>query len=133
MDPRRSERIAETIREELEEILNYELSDPRIRSARVTEVLWVKISRTALTGRCCNLSINVREVPVHALVSTEASRRSLGDVLAGDNVALLIKLLDTLTSSQALVGRRVGRQVGVGRVDREKRVEHTCYQQRNRL
>lgn len=35
----RNERVAESLRNELEEILNYELSDPRIASVGVTEVL----------------------------------------------------------------------------------------------
>jgi ribosome-binding factor A len=39
MDPHRSERLAEAMREELEEIINYELSDPRISDVAVTEVL----------------------------------------------------------------------------------------------
>lgn len=39
MDPRRNERVAESLRNELEEILNYELSDPRVSSVVVTEVL----------------------------------------------------------------------------------------------
>ena len=39
MDPRRTERVAESLRAELEEIINYELSDPRIGSVSVTEVL----------------------------------------------------------------------------------------------
>ena len=39
MDPRRSERISETLREELEELICWELSDPRIECAGVAEVL----------------------------------------------------------------------------------------------
>jgi len=39
VDPRRNERVAESLRNELEEILNYELSDPRVASVVVTEVL----------------------------------------------------------------------------------------------
>ncbi|MCP5109858.1 MAG: 30S ribosome-binding factor RbfA [bacterium] len=39
MDPRRTERLTEAIREELEEIFNYELSDPRVGDVRVSEVL----------------------------------------------------------------------------------------------
>ena len=39
MEKHRSERLAETLREELEEILNYELEDPRIDALGVTEVL----------------------------------------------------------------------------------------------
>lgn len=39
MDPHRNERVAESLRNELEEILNYELDDPRLTSVVVTEVL----------------------------------------------------------------------------------------------
>ena len=39
MDPHRHERVAEHIREELEELMGYELSDPRVGSVSVTEVL----------------------------------------------------------------------------------------------
>ncbi len=39
MDPHRHERVAESIREELEEMIAGELADPRIGSASITEVL----------------------------------------------------------------------------------------------
>lgn len=39
MEKHRGERLAETLREELEEIVNYELEDPRIGAVRVTDVL----------------------------------------------------------------------------------------------
>jgi ribosome-binding factor A len=39
MEPHRSERLAESLRIELDEILNYELDDPRITTVTVTEVL----------------------------------------------------------------------------------------------
>jgi ribosome-binding factor A len=39
MDPRRTERLSEALRFELDEILNYELDDPRMTSVAVTEVL----------------------------------------------------------------------------------------------
>lgn len=39
MDPRRSERLSEIIRVELEEMISYELSDPRIDVNAVAEVL----------------------------------------------------------------------------------------------
>jgi ribosome-binding factor A len=35
----RTERLSENIREELEELIGYEMSDPRVGSATVTEVL----------------------------------------------------------------------------------------------
>ena len=39
MDPYRHERISESIREELDELIAYERSDPRVGSATVTDVL----------------------------------------------------------------------------------------------
>jgi ribosome-binding factor A len=47
MDPRRAERVSETIREELEELIAYELSDPRIQISGVAEVLISPDARTA--------------------------------------------------------------------------------------
>lgn len=38
MDPHRAERVSESIREELEELIGYEMSDPRVGPATVTEV-----------------------------------------------------------------------------------------------
>ena len=38
MDPHRSERVSESIREELEELIGYEMSDPRVGPATVSEV-----------------------------------------------------------------------------------------------
>jgi ribosome-binding factor A len=38
VDPHRHERVREIIREELDELIGYELSDPRVGSATVTEV-----------------------------------------------------------------------------------------------
>lgn len=38
LDPHRAERVSESIREELEEMIGYELSDPRVGSATVSEV-----------------------------------------------------------------------------------------------
>lgn len=38
MDPHRAERVSESIREELEELIGYELSDPRVGSVTVAQV-----------------------------------------------------------------------------------------------
>jgi ribosome-binding factor A len=38
MDPHRAERVSEALREELAEIIEYELSDPRLSAVTVTEV-----------------------------------------------------------------------------------------------
>ncbi|MEP7367089.1 MAG: 30S ribosome-binding factor RbfA [Acidobacteriota bacterium] len=40
MEARRSERVAEVLRDELGEIINYELDDPRITPTAVTEVFF---------------------------------------------------------------------------------------------
>ena len=40
MEARRSERVAEALRDELGEIINYELDDPRITPVAVTEVFF---------------------------------------------------------------------------------------------
>jgi ribosome-binding factor A len=39
LDPHRSERLSEAIREELEELIGYEMSDPRIGNTSIAEVL----------------------------------------------------------------------------------------------
>lgn len=39
MDPHRAERVSESIREELEELIGYEMSDPRVGSVTVSEVI----------------------------------------------------------------------------------------------
>lgn len=38
MDPHRAERVAEGLREELDELINYELTDPRVGEASVVDV-----------------------------------------------------------------------------------------------
>jgi len=38
LDPHRNQRVAESIREELEELISYELTDPRIGGATITEI-----------------------------------------------------------------------------------------------
>ena len=38
LDPHRNERVSEGLREELDELINYELTDPRVGPAAVSEV-----------------------------------------------------------------------------------------------
>jgi ribosome-binding factor A len=38
LDPHRNERVSESIREELEELISYEMSDPRVGPASISEV-----------------------------------------------------------------------------------------------
>lgn len=47
MDPRRNERLSEILREEIEEIVTYELSDPRIDVEGISEVLLSPDSKQA--------------------------------------------------------------------------------------
>jgi ribosome-binding factor A len=47
MEPHRAERVAEALRSELEEILNYELSDPRMTPVAITEVILTPDGRKA--------------------------------------------------------------------------------------
>jgi ribosome-binding factor A len=60
MDSHRGERVSEALREELGELIAYELSDPRIGEAAVTEVL---------------LSPNMRHAQVRLHLSSEAARQ----------------------------------------------------------
>jgi ribosome-binding factor A len=47
MDERRAQRVSEALREELSEIIGYELSDPRVGGVEVTEVLLAPDLRVA--------------------------------------------------------------------------------------
>jgi ribosome-binding factor A len=47
MEPHRAERVAEALRTELEEILNYELNDPRMTPVVITEVILTPDGRKA--------------------------------------------------------------------------------------
>jgi ribosome-binding factor A len=61
MDSHRAKRVSEALREELSEIISYELSDPRIGDAAVTEVL---------------LSPDMRRAQVRLHLSDEADRQA---------------------------------------------------------
>jgi ribosome-binding factor A len=53
MDARRSQRVSEALREELSEIVGYELSDPRLAAVTVTEVHVTPDLRTAQVRVLC--------------------------------------------------------------------------------
>jgi ribosome-binding factor A len=48
LDPYRHERVSQSIREELDELIAYEMSDPRVGGATVTEVLITPDYRKAM-------------------------------------------------------------------------------------
>ena len=69
MDPRRSERISEAMREELDEMIAYELADPRVEGASVAEVL---------------ISPDARHARIRVLVEgTEDKQRDVIEALNG--------------------------------------------------
>jgi ribosome-binding factor A len=67
VDPHRSERVSENMREELEELIGYELSDPRVGSATVTEVLISPDFRHALIRLACTGTPQEQEDTVEAV------------------------------------------------------------------
>ena len=67
MDPHRNERISESIREELEELIGYELSDPRIGPMSVTEVMVSPDFRHALVRLACQGSPQEQEATLAAV------------------------------------------------------------------
>jgi ribosome-binding factor A len=60
MDAHRNERVSEALREELGELISYELADPRIGETSITEVL---------------LSPDMRHAQVRLHLDTDASKR----------------------------------------------------------
>ena len=79
MESRHNERLAETLREELEEIINYELSDPRIGSATVTEVLLAPELRRAMVRLSLSGEAGVQRETLTAL---QGARRHVRGLLA---------------------------------------------------
>ena|ERR1700761_5503856 len=80
MDSHRTERVAEALREELGEIIAYELSDPRIGDAAVTEVLLSPDMRHAQVR--LHLSDEARE-PAATIRALDGARHFLRRQLAG--------------------------------------------------
>lgn len=67
MDSHRTERVSEALREELGEIIAYELSDPRIGDATVTEVLVSPDMRHAQVRLHINSENGQQEQTIQAL------------------------------------------------------------------
>jgi ribosome-binding factor A len=79
MDPRRSVKVAETLREELDEMINYELSDPRIETKGITEVLLSPDGRKANVRVALSGSARQQQDTIDALNhATSFLRRELG-------------------------------------------------------
>jgi ribosome-binding factor A len=67
MDPHRAERIAETLREELEELITCELADPRINVAGIAEVLISPDARQARARLLLEGSVREQQATLEAL------------------------------------------------------------------
>ncbi|MCW5976618.1 MAG: ribosome-binding factor A [Bryobacteraceae bacterium] len=79
MESHRNERFAEALRQELEEIINYELSDPRIGEVIVTEVLVGPGHKQARV----RLSVTAPGGPESTLAALNGARRHLQRTLSG--------------------------------------------------
>ena len=79
MDSHRSERVSEALREELGELIAYELSDPRIGDAVVTEVLVSPDKRHAQVRLHLTTSLAEQKATIQAL---EGARHFLRRQLA---------------------------------------------------
>ena len=80
MDPYRSQRVSEAIREELSEIIGYEMADPRLGLVDVTEVFVAPDKRHA---RVLLHLGGDEKTQAEALVALEGARHFLRRELAG--------------------------------------------------
>jgi ribosome-binding factor A len=67
MDPRRAERLSEALREELAELIEYELQDPRLAGITVTEARLVPDGRHLLVTVSLKGNAAERQLAVEAL------------------------------------------------------------------
>ncbi len=79
MEPHRAERVSEAIREELAEIIEYEMSDPRIASVTVTDVRVAPDLRTAVVRILGGAEPQIQQ----ALQALEKARHYIRRELAG--------------------------------------------------
>lgn len=80
MESHRNERFAEALRQELEEIINYELSDPRIGELTITEVLVAPGNKQARVRLSLGGNHRTAEPTLAAL---NGAREHIRQVLAG--------------------------------------------------
>jgi len=77
MDPRRSERIASAMRDELDEILNYELEDPRIGAVVIEEIILSPDGKKALARLTPDGDANAQHEALRAINGASRHVRSL--------------------------------------------------------
>ena len=67
MDPRRSERLSQSMREELEELISYEMGDPRIDVQAISDVLVTPDGRKARVLLILTSNAQKQEETIEAL------------------------------------------------------------------
>ncbi len=115
MTTRHTERLAEAIREELDEIVNYELADPRIEGVNIAEVL---LSPDARHARVLVSFSGGEDAGARALVALERAQHHLRRVLAQRLAVYRIPALrfePELGPGPGSKGRRLLRRVRKGR------------------
>jgi len=80
MDPRRAERVAEALRKELAEIVEYEMSDPRLAAVVVTDV---QVSRDLRHAQVTVLLSGSTRQQRDALAALEGARHYVRRQVAG--------------------------------------------------
>ncbi len=82
MDPYRAERVAEAIREELDELINYELHDPRVHGASVAEIVLTPDRKRAVVRILAQGDAAEQKETLEALEKARGFlKRSLGERL----------------------------------------------------
>lgn len=76
MDPRRSERLSQAMREELEEMIGYEMADPRIDVQGVSEVLVSPDARQARVLLIMTGDPKKQQLTIEALTNARGYLRS---------------------------------------------------------
>jgi ribosome-binding factor A len=103
MDSHRSERVSEALREELSELIAYELSDPRIGDAVVTEVLVSPDMRRAQVRLHLSDKVDEQKATIRAL---EGAKHFLKHQLAERlNLFRIPELYFEADISSAVTGR----------------------------
>lgn len=103
MDPHRNGRVSEALREELAEIIGHEMSDPRLRSVDVTEVVVAPGMRKARVRVHVEAPDGKREETVQVL---EGARQYIRNELSS---RLRMYRIPDLHFESDLDGRKAGR------------------------
>jgi|SRR5579884_368516 len=103
MDPHRSERLAEALREELTELISYEMSDPRVSDVTVSQVVASPDKKHAQVS----IGLTTGGDPKEALAALEHARHFLRHRLAERLEAYRIPELHFEADVAAALGGRM--------------------------